>query len=140
MSRKLFKLASLLKNQALDETDRTRFLALLNLGIVEALSRELIGLRDAEEILFHAANCSFVADACSSQLAQDIMGRGVQLSDLIEALPKEAAGLELQRELNALRNDSVAILRDLEVRKQETESKAGRAAEPRGRHRKPVER
>lgn len=77
--------------------------ALLNLGIVESLANGLMSAADAPRLFYHADNCLFVRKHLRDKTADEIMSRGVQLSDLFEALPADEAQREFQHELATMR-------------------------------------
>jgi len=79
--------------------EQVEIFALLNLGVLESLSHGLISAVDAVRTFFHAENCLFVRQQVHDRIADEIMSRGVQLSDLFDALPPLVAQREFQREL-----------------------------------------
>ncbi len=79
--------------------------AFVNLGIIESLANGLIGASDAVRFFFNAENCLFVRKHFKDKTPDKIMGHGVQLPDLFDALPAEEAGREFLHEL--------AIMKDL---------------------------
>ncbi len=132
MNRTVYELEALFGNPSLSADDRLRFLAVLNLGLVEALERELVSVADAESLLYQGKNGYLVAEHCPGELAEDIMARGVQLRDLADLLAPEEATRELRRELNVLRHDSIALLREVQLRQSRGESAAAAAGSPAG--------
>lgn len=92
-----------LLSQARDERDRAGSFALLSLGVVEALAAGALTATSAVEAFFHADNCLYVRRQLRHTVADEIMGRGVQLPDIFDALPVEEAQREFQREIAALR-------------------------------------
>jgi hypothetical protein len=101
--------------QLLSEADRTRaeqveIFALLNLGILESLGHGLISASDALRTFFHAENCLFVRQQIRNRAADEIMSRGVQLSDLFDSLPPLVAQREFQRELAKMHALSLSLL------------------------------
>ncbi len=78
--------------------------ALLNLGLVELLASGSVSAADAVRLSFHAGNCRFVRQRLRDRTADVVMSRGVQLSDLFEALPVKEAQREFQPELAAIRS------------------------------------
>jgi hypothetical protein len=67
--------------------------ALLTLGMIESLANGLVSAVDALRVFFNADNCLFVRNQLRSKVADKIMGHGVQLPDLFDALPIEEAHL-----------------------------------------------
>lgn len=84
--------------------------ALLNLGIVESLANGLLSAADAVRLFFHAENCLFVRKQLRDKTADEIMGRGVQLPDLFDALPTDEAQREFQHELASIRGLCLKLL------------------------------
>lgn len=78
--------------------------ALVSLGILESLSNGLMSASDAVKLFFNAENCLFVKNVMGNKVADQIMGHGVQLPDLIDALPSEEAHREFQQELATMRS------------------------------------
>ncbi len=100
----------------LDRSGRTRkqklaALATLMLGVVEALASEAIDPSAATVALFNADNCLYVHRQLKNRPADEIMSRGVQLSDLFDMLPPARAKAEFAKELDAMRRLSVELLR-----------------------------
>lgn len=84
--------------------------ALLNLGIVESLSNGMMGAAEAPRVFYHADNCLFVRKHLRDKTASEIMSRGVQLSDIFEALPADEAQREFQHELATMRGLCLKLL------------------------------
>ena len=84
--------------------------AWLSLGICDSLTDGPLSPADAVRIFFNAENCLFVRKHLKEQNAEEIMSRGVQLTDLSEALPRKRAHDELLRELKRMRLFSLNIL------------------------------
>jgi hypothetical protein len=78
-------------------------LALLTLGILESLANGLLSATDALRVFFHAENCLYVRKHMHNKTADAVMGHGVQLPDLFEALPTAEAHREFHRELATIR-------------------------------------
>ena len=76
--------------------------SLLSLGIIASLTNGSISPAGAIEYFFHAQNCRFVRKL-KNKLADEIMGRGVQLPDLFDVLPTDRARKEFERELDTMR-------------------------------------
>mgnify|MGYP001409847494 CR=1 FL=1 len=73
--------------------------ALLTLGILESMEQGLLSANDSVQTFFHAENCLFVRQQLRNRIADEIMSRGMQLSDLFDVLPPEAAQREFRREV-----------------------------------------
>jgi hypothetical protein len=85
--------------------------ALLVLGVVDSISTGVLSTGDAVRNFFTADNCLFVKRRLKSRIADEIMGRGVQLTDLFDALPPDEAARELRQELQTIHDLSRALLR-----------------------------
>jgi hypothetical protein len=94
------------------EAQRLASFALLTLGVVESLAAGAITIPAAVEVYFHADNCLYVRRQLRHEVADDIMGRGVQLPDLFDALPVDEAQQEFQREIVTMRTLCLALLND----------------------------
>jgi hypothetical protein len=77
--------------------------AVLCLGLLDCLAAGSLTLTDAIPAFFHAKNCRFVRSKLRDKRADEVMGRGVQLPDLFDALPAEEAYREFQHELLAMK-------------------------------------
>ncbi len=106
-------LTALLAGRGSTPSQRRALFALLNLGIVESLANGLVSAAEASRLFFHAENCLFVRKIMRDKTADEIMSRGVQLSDLFELLPTEEVQREFQHELTIMR---MLCLRLLEKR------------------------
>ena len=84
--------------------------ALLNLGIIESLANGLVSATDALQVFFNAENCLFVRQQLQEKIADEVMGRGVQLPDLFDVLSTEEAHREFQRELATMRSLCLKLL------------------------------
>jgi len=93
------ELKQLLADGGREQAEQLEIFALLNLGVLESLSHGLISAADALRTFFHAENCLFVRQQVRNRTADEIMSRGVQLPDLIDALPPLAAQREFQHEV-----------------------------------------
>lgn len=89
--------------------------ALLNLGILESLDNGSMNANDAVATFFHVDNCLFVRNHLRDHSVDQIMSHGVQLSDLFMVLPPQEAQREFQRELQAMRSLSLALLEEKEL-------------------------
>jgi hypothetical protein len=85
--------------------------AILALGVTESLSAGVLSATDAVEDFFNGDNCFFVDQMLHHDAANEIMSRGVQLADLFDALPHDAAQREFQSELTSIRAQCLALLR-----------------------------
>ena len=95
------------------DRDRDGFLALfalVNLGVIESLAAGSLGAAEAVNRLYFADNCLFVRTHLNDRTADRIMGHGVQLPDLFEALPAEEAHREFLRELATMRRLCLQLL------------------------------
>jgi len=77
--------------------------AVTSLGIIESLIAGSLTPTLAIQAFFHGKNVRFVKSKLSDDRACEIMGRGVQLGDLFDALPVEEAHREFQHELQAMK-------------------------------------
>jgi hypothetical protein len=85
--------------------------ALLALGIAESLSVGALSANDVVTDFFNGDNCFFVEEILHDEAAKEIMGRGVQLADLFDALPHDTAQRELESEITAIRAQCLALLK-----------------------------
>jgi hypothetical protein len=90
---------------------RLALFALINLGLLDSLADGLLSPEQAVRVFYNYQNCLFVRQRVRGRAASEIMGRGVQLPDLFEALPTGEARREFQRELNRMRALCLGILR-----------------------------
>jgi len=103
-------LKTLLGSAGTSPCQRTALLAMLNLGIVESLVNGLVSASDVPRLFYHAENCLFVRKLLRDKTADEMMSRGVQLSDLIEALSPDEAQRKFQRELTTIRRLCLKLL------------------------------
>ena len=96
-------LSELLTGKDRDAPRRLRLFALLGLGMIESLANGAVSAGEATRLFFHAANCLYVRKRLGDKLADEFMGRGVQLQDLFEILSEQEGQREFQRELTAMR-------------------------------------
>ena len=87
-----------------DRKQQLRAFALLNLGLVQSMASGIISAAEAIRLFYHADNCLYVQKRFRSREANAIMSRGVQLPDLFECLPAEAAFREFFHELEVMRS------------------------------------
>jgi hypothetical protein len=106
---KTINLAKFLSGEQQLERQLAMF-ALLNLGIVESLGSGELSPSNALRLFYNADNCLHVRKKLRDKTADQIMGHGVQLQDLIDVLPGEEAQQEFQRELAAIRSLCLELL------------------------------
>jgi hypothetical protein len=78
--------------------------AVAALGIIDSLAAGSLTPTEATRAFFHAKNGRFVRSKLRDKRADEVMGRGVQLADLFDALPAEEAYREFQHELMAMKS------------------------------------
>jgi len=103
-------LSSILAAVEGDTTRRLRVFALLGLGIVDSISNGVMSTTDAVNVFFNAQNCHTTKKILRHDTADEVMGRGVQLPDLFEALAEPEAQQEFQREIAAIRSLCLQLL------------------------------
>src|SRR5437879_2820882 len=106
-----FNLESLLDNSGSTRRQKLAALAMLTLGLTEALSSEAMEPAEATIAFFNAENCLCVHRQLKSAAADEIMSRGVQLSDLFDVLTQAEAKAEFANELKVMHSLCVKILR-----------------------------
>lgn len=84
--------------------------ALLGLGIVESLASGTLGATEAVKVFFNAQNCLYVRKKLRDDLTDEFMSRGVQLTDLFQALPEREIQREFLRELNLMKSLCMKLL------------------------------
>jgi len=104
-----------LLSQASNRRQQVASFALLCLGIIESLTSGLMSATDVLWLFFHAENCLFVRKNLKEKIADQIMSHGVQLPDLFDALPAEAAQREFQRELTTMHSLCLKLLEEKEI-------------------------
>ena len=77
--------------------------AVTSLGIIESLVAGSLTPKQATTSFFHGKNIRFVKTKLRDDRANEIMGRGVQLADLFDAMSMEEAHREFQHELQAMK-------------------------------------
>jgi hypothetical protein len=77
--------------------------AFITLGIIESLASGLLSATAGVRIFFNAENCLLIRKRFKKGVADQVMGHGVQLPDLFEALSPEEAYREFQKELATMR-------------------------------------
>ena len=93
-----------------DPARQLELFALLTLGILESLDHGLLSPTEAIGVFFNADNCRFVREKLPSKAADEVMGRGVQLPDLLESLSAEESHKEFQREIAVIRRLCLGLL------------------------------
>ncbi len=84
--------------------------AVTSLGIVDSLAAGSLTPTQAISAFFHSKNLHYVKQKLSDDRANEIMGRGVQLADLFDAMPIEEAHREFQHELQAMKSLCYEVL------------------------------
>jgi hypothetical protein len=107
---KPFKLQHLMARTPHKAGEQLRVFATIALGVVESLENGVLTAENSVRDFFNAENCLFVKNRLKDKVASEIMGRGVQLPDLFDALPPETAHREFQRELEKIRSLSLRLL------------------------------
>lgn len=105
------EIESLLSHSGGEEQRFVSF-ALLSLGVIESLVAGAMTGSGAIEVFFNADNCLYVHRQFRHKMVDDIMGRGVQLPDIFDALPAEEAQQEFQREIAVIRTLCLTLLDD----------------------------
>jgi hypothetical protein len=77
--------------------------AVTSLGIVDSLAAGSLTPTQAIRAFFHGKNIQYTKKKLNDERANEIMGRGVQLADLFDAMPVEEAHREFQHELQAIK-------------------------------------
>jgi len=91
-------------------TQRLRYFALLNLGIVQSLASGVISAAEALRLFYNADNCLYVREHFRNKKADAIMSHGIQLPDLFEVLPADEASREFFHELETMRSLCMNLL------------------------------
>jgi hypothetical protein len=104
-----FELSLLLAEK--QPAERQRLFGVMTLGVVESLASGVLSPDDAVRLFFHADNCLYVGKHLGTKVADEIMGRGVQLPDLFEILPAKVAATELEAELTRIRSACLKLMR-----------------------------
>jgi hypothetical protein len=107
---KPFKLQQLVAGTQRKTSEQLRVFATIALGVAESLEDGVLTADNSVREFFNAENCLFVKNELKNKVASEIMGRGVQLPDLFDALPAETAHREFQRELRKIRSLSLSLL------------------------------
>jgi hypothetical protein len=89
--------------------------ALLNLGILDSLTNGIMSASDALHVFFNAENCLFIHQRLRDRSADEVMSRGVQLTDLFDTLPPQEAQREFQRELTEMRTLCLTLLEEKQL-------------------------
>jgi hypothetical protein len=98
------QLNTLLSAAGKDKASRLAIFAFINLGLIETLANGLMSPSEVVRVFFNADNCLFVRNHLKDKSADRIMSHGVQLPDLLDALPAEEAQREFLHELGAMRS------------------------------------
>lgn len=77
--------------------------AVTSLSVIDSLASGSMTPTEATANYFHGKNVRFVKLNLSNKRAAEVMGRGLQLSDLFDAMPVEEAHREFQHELRAMK-------------------------------------
>jgi len=85
------------------QAERLTFFALINLVIIESLTNGLMSGAEAVNDFYFANNCLFVRKSFKDKIADRVMSHGLQLPDLLDALPIEDAQREFLHELAIMR-------------------------------------
>lgn len=106
---------SLARQAEVQEDGGRTLLPIIVLGILESLENGRLTPSEAIQGFFNADNCKFVEKSIKNKTAREIMARGVQLPDLFEALPREEALQEFQRELAKIRELCLELIGEQRV-------------------------
>jgi hypothetical protein len=109
---KPMNLQQVLNAAGADSARQLELFAILTLGIMESLENGVLSPAEAITVFFNLENCRFVRDNLPAKAADEVMGRGVQLPDLLEALDAEEAPKEFQREIAAIRRLCLGLLEE----------------------------
>ncbi len=105
-----YHLEDLLSATSEAKADHLALFAFINLGLIESLSNGILSATEAVNQLYFADNCLFVRKTLRNKLADQVMGRGVQLPDLFDCLPTRQAQREFLHELATMRSLCLQIL------------------------------
>ena len=105
-----YHLKTLLSAASEAKADHLALFAFINLGLIESLSNGVLSAIEAVDQLYFADNCLFVRETLQNKLADQVMGRAVQLPDLFDCLPAPQAQREFVRELATMRSLCLQIL------------------------------
>jgi len=107
---KMMSLQTVLGAAGSDSARQLELFALLTLGILESLEHGPLSAAEAINVFFNGQNCLFVRESLRDKDADEVMSRGVQLPDLLEALSPEEARRELQGEIAVIRRLCLGLL------------------------------
>src|SRR6266540_3177360 len=96
-------LGRLLRTAGKARSQQLSLFALLSLGMIESLTNGMVIAAEAVRVFFHADNCLFIRKELRDRTTDEIMSRGVQLTDLFDILATEEARRQFQRELASMR-------------------------------------
>lgn len=106
----MIRFDTLLSKSASDVSSQLTIFAVVNLGVVESISSGLMTPSEAIHTIYHYDNCVYVDHVLKDKTADEIMSRGVQLSDLFDVLPPEKANRALRHELEKIRSLCLKLL------------------------------
>jgi len=84
--------------------------AVTSLGMIESLLAGTVTPTEATSAFFHGRNIRFAKVKLRDSRAMELLGRGVQLADLFDALPVEEAHREFQHVLQAMKSLCMQML------------------------------
>lgn len=87
----------------LEKSQKLAVFAGLNLAMLASIDAKGKALSEITAGFYNATNCQYVKRSIKHKEADELMSRGVQLSDLFEVLPRRTAEAELKVEKNAMR-------------------------------------
>jgi len=93
-----------------DASRHLEIFALLTLGVLDAIEGGVLSPEASQHRFFTAANCLYARHALNHPDVDAIMSRGVEIPDILEALPPEEAAREVPVELEAMRAACLRIL------------------------------
>jgi hypothetical protein len=118
-------LESLFGTTALSNRQLVEAFAVLNLGLVESFRSGVMRPTDGVARFYYAANCLYVRRKLKNTVCDDIMGRGVQLPDLFDALPPTAARRQFGVQLDAMSRLCLKLLRGMQPKGKNGPTRAG---------------
>src|SRR5690348_8999866 len=84
--------------------------ALLSLGVIESLAAGSLDPQKSIKFFFNAENGRYVRKL-KNKIADEIMGRGMQLADLFDVMPVSEAQNEFDNELETMRGLCARLLK-----------------------------
>ena len=118
-------LASLLRASAGTNRQAIETFSVLNLGLIESLRSGTINANECVARFYNAANCSYVRRKIKNPICDEIMSRGVQLPDLFDILPPSAARRQFSKELNAMGQLCLKLLRTVQRKRNSGLTRSG---------------